>query len=83
MNTTDAKKIVTGSKKGTWCLEQVAVVFLKIVFTVEPSDKSSATIARWLHVYCLEFWMQACYWLWNFWKVKVNSESTDEYDYKE
>ena len=49
------KKIVTRNKKGNLSLEQVAVVFLKIVFTVEPSDKSSATIARWLHVYCLEF----------------------------
>lgn len=29
-------------------MEQVVEVFLKVVFTVEPSDKSSATIARWL-----------------------------------
>ena len=48
------KKIVT-RKRGNLSLEQVVEVFLKVVFTVEPSDKSSATIARWLHVCCLEF----------------------------
>ena len=41
------KKIVT-RKRGNLSLEQVVEVFLKVVFTVEPSDKSSATIARWL-----------------------------------
>ena len=41
------KKIVT-RKRGNLSLEQVVEVFLKVFFTVESSDKSPATIARWL-----------------------------------
>ena len=48
------EKIVT-RKRGNLSLEQVVEVFLKVVFTVEPSDESFANIARWLLVYCLEF----------------------------
>ena len=41
------KKIVT-RRRGNLSLEQVVEVFLKVFFTVESSDKSPATIARWL-----------------------------------
>ena len=55
MNTTDAKKIVTGSKKKNLVFGACCCGFCKVVFTVEPSDESFANIARWLLVYCVEF----------------------------